>query len=203
MHNALIQTDTAARWICKATNPCILSLLMLFVILFTQFKGLVSLIVGSLTVSLFFILFPLEHIHRQYTRKENQGIFRLDPTRFLKQHPKSIIVFCLIYGLPAGFILWLLGVPGDMLHTLIAFLLTALIVAILNLVYRVSFHLAALTVLITMSIIIWGPALSVLIVSIPLVSWAKYQTHEHDPRQMVLGITLALIITAGTVYGIR
>jgi hypothetical protein len=90
-----------------------------------------------------------------------------------------------------------------MLHTLIAFLLTALIVAILNLVYRVSFHLAALTVLITMSIIIWGPALSVLIVSIHLVSWAKYQTHEHDPRQMVLGITLALIITAGTVYGIR
>ena len=126
-----------------------------------------------------------------------------DPTLFLKRHPRSILALGIVCGLPAFLILMLLDAPPEMLYTLIAFLSTALTVALFNLFYRASFHLAAITTLALMAIQIWGIPFIGLAAALPVVAWAKYETGDHSPAQMVCGITVAVAVTAGIIYGVR
>jgi hypothetical protein len=79
-------------------------------------------------------------------------------------------------------------------------LIISLIIAVINLGYRASFHIAAITVLVAMSMAAWGPRFLLLGVLIPVIGWAKYRTHEHNPVQMTMAIVLSVMVTTGILY---
>jgi hypothetical protein len=74
------------------------------------------------------------------------------------------------------------------------------LIAIINLFYRISSHLAAITTLIYMPVVTWEIPLLVSLLAIPPIAWAKYELHEHNFLQMILGVGLAVAITSLTVH---
>jgi hypothetical protein len=198
----VVRTVILAEQICKFTNPCILSLLLLLTMLFTLSTSPGVLAGSSLTIFLILVAAPLLYVYLRTARERVSGHRMADPTLFLKRHPRSILALGIVCGLPAWLLLKTLNAPPEMLYAMIAFLATALAVALFNLFYRVSFHLAALTTLILMAVFTWGLPFIILAAAVPMVGWAKYVLYEHTPAQMVLGIATAIAVTSGLVYGV-
>ena len=87
-----------------------------------------------------------------------------------------------------------------MLNTLSALLAGSIVVAVFNIFYRVSYHLAAITILVIMAALTWGQIFLILLAVIPLVGWAKHQIHEHTLIQLAMGIILSMAIGGATMY---
>jgi hypothetical protein len=189
-----------ARIISKVTNPCILSIIMLFLILLTRSDSLRILISGAATIAIFLVLLPLAYIFIKVTLKKDDDGFPADPTIFLKQHPRDILIMGLICGLPCLYILILLDSPTILIHTLLLLLAASAVIALLYLFYRVSFHIATVTILAVMSGVIWGQAFFFLAAMLPLIAWSKYQIRDHTPFQMIAAIILAVTLVMIYLY---
>lgn len=179
-----------ARFIIGVTNPAILSPLLLLGLFITEAKSTAVLLNGTITLFLLLILIPLIYIslRMRFTHR------KCDPTVYLKRHPGDILVLEIICGAPCWLILTYLKAPTLSTRTLAVLLVTALIIAIIYLFYRASFHLAALTVIVCTVVLAWGPLYLFLVLSIPAIAWAKYHLREHTPFQMLLGTALGTII---------
>jgi hypothetical protein len=186
--------------ISTITNPCILSVLMLLVVFSTKSNQLLRLAEWCITLFLLLVVFPLVYIHSRTSF--NQGIksIRVDPTQFLKRHPRDILILGIVCGLPCWAILKYLDAPSIALYTLMALLVVAAIIALINLFFRASFHLASVTVMVYVTVVTWGPLFLVFLFLIPLIGWAKYRLHQHNPVQMMVGIALAVITTPIVIY---
>ena len=124
----------------------------------------------------------------------------VDPTIFLKQHPKDILILGVLFGLPCLVILAFLEAPSLLLCTLAALLVSSLVIALVYKFYRVSYHLAGVTIVVIMAALTWGQIFLVLMAAIPLVSWAKYRLNEHNPAQLATGVALSVAVIVTTLY---
>ena len=183
--------------ISKLTNPCILSVILLLSIAYTKSVS-VRIVAGSVTVVLIFlVLLPLVYVYMRAFRSKN-GLG--DPTTFLKKHPKDILILILLSGLPCLIVLILIEAPTSMIYALSSLLVVSVVITVFNLFYRASYHLASMTVLVIVAAIVWGKIFLILLVTIPIIGWAKYRNHEHTPTQLVMGITVSLIVTIATLH---
>jgi len=198
--SSVTRSTFLANVISRITNPCILSVLLLLLIAVFESGSLRELFGSVMIVLLFLVLLPLFYVYMRTVRNRSGEKFVAVPTVFLKQHPKDILVLGLIMGLPCIGILVLLDAPALMIATLVALLASSIVVALFNIFYRVSYHLAAITVLVIMAAIAWGPVLLVLLVGIPVIAWAKCRINEHTPAQISIGITIALIFSGAILY---
>ncbi len=147
-----------------------------------------------------FIVLPLILIYWWTMPLPDRRSYRADPTLYLKQHPREILLLGLVFGPTSWAVLRWLAAPAPLLQTLVALLAVAFVAALINLGYRLSFHLAAVTVLVYMAVHTWGAPLLILLTAIPLIAWAKYDLHEHTFMQMALGVMLALFLTPLAVH---
>ncbi len=189
-----------ARVISKITNPCILSVLVLFLMAYTESTNLRVLIGWIAILFLFLALLPLIYVYiRTYTSRGGTKLLA-NPTSFLKQHPRDILILSLLLGLPCLVILVFLDAPLLLLSTLAALLASSIVTALFNIFYRVSYHLAAVTVLVLMAALTWGQIYFILLAVIPLVSWAKYRINEHSPAQLAISIAVSVAVSGATLY---
>ena len=159
-----------------------------------------ALIGWGTTVLLFLVVLPLFYVYMR-TSIGKSGIKRqADPTIFLRQHPRDIFILGILCGVPCLVVLVFLEAPPLLLCTIAALLVSGVAVALLNMFYRVSYHLTAFTVLVIMVAMTWSQILFLLFAAIPLISWAKYQLHEHSPAQMAIGVALSAAVTVTTLY---
>jgi hypothetical protein len=186
--------------IAKITNPAILSVLFLAFIAWTNSSDNPIRIKWAAVILLFLVALPLVYVYIRFYLKKSLSLRSMDPTRILKFHPVDIVVLCLLFGLPCLVTLAYLKMPVLVICSLWALLICALLVAIINMLYRVSFHLASITVLIIMSVTYWGHFWLWLLVLIPLIGWAKYRIKEHNVIQLVSGVLLAGVITIAGLY---
>jgi hypothetical protein len=198
MEGKVTPLNYLARAISRVTNPCILSVLVLLLIAGTEYADARAFIAWAITVVLFLVIIPFVYVYIRTFRNTSAIKLIAAPTVFLKQHPKDILILGLSLGLPCLVILLLLEAPSLMLRTLLALLASSIAVALLNIFYRVSYHLSAVTVLIIMSVSTWGPNLLILLAAIPLIGWAKYHNREHTLAQLALGIALAVAVSSAT-----
>lgn len=189
-----------ARLISRLTNPCILSLLVLLSITYTESSNVRALVGSYATLLAFLIVLPLIYVYMRNSMGRRGAKLLVDPTIFLKQHPRDVIILGALFGLPCLLILVFTKAPSLLLYTLLALLATSLLVAAIYTFYRVSYHLAAVTTLVIMAALTWGRVFLVLSAAIPLVSWAKYRLHEHSPLQIVAGIALAVAVIVIILY---
>ena len=189
----------AAKIIAMLTNPAVLSIIMLLIISFTKSDRLSAAAAQAGVLLGLFVILPLVFVVLRTASRPERKIYRADPTLFLKQHPLDIIVLGIVCGSSSWTIMKLLSAPASTLCTLIALQVVSILIAIINLFYRASFHMAAVTVLVYMAVVIWGDPLLILLLVIPPIAWAKYTLHEHDFLQMILGASMAVAVTAMTI----
>jgi hypothetical protein len=190
-----------ARAIIRFTNPCVLGVMVLMLMAFTGSSSMRILVVWATTILLsFLVVLPLVYIFmRTHTRESGKKLLA-DPTSFLRQHPRDILILGVLLALPCLIILTFLNASSLLLCTLASLLVSSLVAALINIFYRVSYHLTAVTILAIMVSVTWGRIILVLLVAIPLVGWAKYQLHEHTLAQMAIAIALSAMITAVTLH---
>jgi len=200
MEGKITRSAYLARVISRITNPCFLSILVLLLIAFAEPTN-IRVVVGWVTVVfLFLAVLPLGYVYMRTSRGRSVTKLLVKPTVFLKQHPIDILILGLLSGLPCLVILLFLEAPLPMLYTLAALLASSIVTALFNIFYRVSYHLAAVTILLIMTAQTWGPVLLVLLAAIPLIGWAKYQLQEHTPVQLAIGFVLSVAVSGATLY---
>ena len=200
MNGKATPSGDPARVISRSTNPCILSVLVLLSIAYTESGNVRALVGWGTILLLFLVVLPLVYVYMRMSTGRSAIKLLADPTIFLKQHPRDILILGVLFGLPCLVILAFLEAPSLLLCTLVALLVGSLVVALSNIFYRVSYHLAAVTILVIMAGLTWGRILLVLLAVIPLVSWAKYRLHEHDAAQLATGVALSVAVTVTTLY---
>ena len=81
-----------------------------------------------------------------------------------------------------------------------ALLGTSLAVGLVNLFYRASYHLALVTVLVIVAVLIWGQASFPALAVIPMVGWARNALNQHSVTQLAAGFGLSVVTGAATLY---
>jgi len=152
------------------------------------------------TLLLLLVVLPLVYVYMRTSIGRSSTKLVADPTIFLKQHPKDILILGVLFGLPCLVILAFLEAPSLLLCTLAALLVSSLVIALVHKFYRVSYHLAGVTIVVIMAALTWGQIFLVLMAAIPLVSWAKYRLNEHNPAQLATGVALSVAVTVTTLY---
>ncbi len=200
MESKVTRTDYPARMISRVTNPCILSVIVLLLIAYTESSNMRVVASWVTIMLLFLVLLPLVYVYIRTSRGRNGTKLVSDPTNFLKQHPGDIVILSLLLGLPCVVILVFLEAPSLLLCTLVALLACSIVIALFNMFYRVSYHLAAVTIIVIMAALTWGQILLVLLATIPIIGWAKYHTREHTLTQLAMGVALSVALSGATLY---
>jgi len=181
--------------VIRFTNPCILGVFALGFIALTESGNLYAIVLYESALLVFFVVLPLVYVYLRTSGFKNGERLISDPTLFLRQHPKDILVLGMGCGLPCLVVLVFLHAPAILIATLSALMMCSFIVAIINLFDRVSYHLAALTVIVIAAVTVWGEGLLALLAVIPLVGWAKYHTGQHSIVQMIVATAISTVAT--------
>jgi len=200
MNVKIVRSAYLTQAISRVTNPCILSVLVLLLIAYTEFTNVRALVVWVAIMLLFLVVMPLVYVYLRTSRSQSGIKLVANPTIFLKQHPRDVLTLGLLTGLPCFVILLFLEAPPLLLRTIAALLISSVVTALFYTFYRVSYHLTAFTILVIMAALTWGQILLIFLAVIPLLGWAKYQIHEHTPAQMATSIILSLAIVVVISY---
>ncbi len=195
-------STTIAKVISRVMNPFLLSVVALLLVTYVGSSDLRVFLSWALIVLFFVIALPLIYVYIKSPRTRS-GVKRIqDPLAFFREHRRDILVLGIASALPCILLLIFLEAPSLLVATLVALLGTSLAVGLVNVFYRASYHLALVTTLVIVTVLVWGhtfPLISVLI-AIPLVGWARYSLRQHSPRQLAAGFGLSVVIGTATLY---
>jgi len=193
-------SNTIAKRISTIMNPFLLTMVVLLIVTYAGSTNLGIFACWAMVILLSFVIVPLAYVYVKNALAGNKGNSVQDPTAFFKAHRSQISIIGVI---SAGLFIPLLvffDAPLLLSATFVALLGTCLIIALINKYYKASFHLATVTTLIIVAVLIWGKAVLPVLIVIPLVGWARYALHQHSPYQLASGFGLALIVTSASFY---
>lgn len=191
---------TIAKRISTIMNPFPLTLVMLLIVTYAGSTNLGIFVRWAVGILLVFVIVPLAYVYVKNALVGHKGNSVQDPTAFFKAHRSQIWIIGVI---SAGLFIPLLvffDTPLLLSATFVAILGTSLFTALINKYYKASFHLATITTLVAVAILVWGKAVLPVLIVIPLVGWARYAIHQHSPHQLASGFGLALIVTSASFY---
>ena len=182
-----------ARLIIRVTNPPILSVVTLLLIGITKSSDSLQKLGCVMVILLFFVVLPVSYL---FFRTHNRNLFKSETelTLFLKKHPKDILILAFFLGLSSLGILWAFNAPTILIYTIATLITGSIVISVINIFYRASFHLMGITLLVVLASKAWGVNFLILLTAIPLIFWAKYYLHDHTIPQLLIGIAVATII---------
>jgi len=188
---------TTAKVISRVMNPFALSVVVLLLAAYAESSNLQALLIWGLIILLFIVALPLAYVYM----RTSGGAKRIeDLLAFFRQHRRDICIVGIISGLPFVLLLVFLKAPSLLVAALVALLATSLAVALVNRFYRASYHLALVTTVVIVAVLIWGQTFPSVLAAIPLVGWARYSLQQHSPSQLAAGFGLSVVIGAATLY---
>jgi len=147
-------------------------------------------------------VFPLVYAKIRATVLSRRGTRRKISRSLVRNDPGQLFIMTGLFGIPSALILHYLGAPRNLLIIILGVTAVMLVVAIVNLKYRTSFHLSMVTCILTSLYIIFGPALLFTFVVIPILGLSRYQLSEHTPMQIISGFFIGLVIGGAVFYGL-
>ena len=115
----------------------------------------------------------------------------------LRERPRDLLVAAFLFGFPAVPALYILGTPRNILMVVMAATVTMIAVALVNMKYRASFHIALLTCALFSLWFLVGTLSIVSILLIPLLALSRWRLSEHTAGQLAMGFALGATITPG------
>ena len=126
---------------------------------------------------------------------------QVNPRSFFREQPTEMALLACIFGIPSATILYFLGYPTNILATLVGVATAALLIALINRVYRASFHLTLSTSALISLAIIFGFSPLVMLPFILLLGVLRYYLGEHTPLQLTTGFFIGLMATTAVFKG--
>jgi hypothetical protein len=186
--------------ISKITNPTIISVVVLLLLVFTKSVTTAEALIYIGLIFLLFAFIPVIYVMFRTSRNGQQPRSIGALTTFLKLHPVDILLLGVCLGVPCVVILFLLKAPNILMFTVLALLMGAIITSLCNLVYRVSFHLTGVTILIIIAAEAWGPWFLACFAVVPLIGWAKHRIGDHTVPQLLIGLTVGITVSLAVLH---
>jgi hypothetical protein len=194
------RSATIAKVISTVMHPLFLPVVVLLLVAYAGSSGLRVFLGWALIILFFLIVLPLAYVYLKSPRAASGAKRIQDPSVFFRKHPREICGVGIVCALPCTLLLIFLKAPSPLVASLVALLATSLALALINMFYRASYHLAAVTTLVIVAVLIWGQAVFPVLAAIPLVGWALYSLRQHSPSQLAVGFGLSLIISTASFY---
>jgi membrane-associated phospholipid phosphatase len=146
-------------------------------------------------------LFPLIYMRARAAVVVRTTGVQVGLRSFFREQPSEMALLACIFGIPSATILYFLGYPSSMIALLVGVAATALLIALVNRVYRASFHLALFTSIVIPLSVIFGLPLLVVIPFILLLGVSRYYLGAHTPLQLATGFLLGLMVIIAVFHG--
>ncbi len=116
-----------------------------------------------------------------------------------KERPVFLAVFIASLAI-ASFLLYVLGVPKPFFVYAFSGLIMVILASVITLSWKISFHTAVTTSIITAIVILGGLRFWPFFLLIPIIGWARMALKKHTFWQVVGGTILAFAITTIIFY---
>jgi hypothetical protein len=145
-----------------------------------------------------FIL-PLMHTKIRTAVLSRGGKLPNDSRSVVRDDPGQLLIMTALFGVPATLLLRFLNGPESLIIIILGVTAVMLVISLVNIKYRASFHVSMVTSMLTSLYILFGPALLFTFVVIPILGLSRYQLSEHTPMQILTGFLIGVIV-GGVVY---
>jgi len=120
---------------------------------------------------------------------------------FFREQPSEMAILACLFGIPSATVLYFLDCPSAIMATLIGVAIATLLVALVNRVYRASFHLALFTSAVVPLVVIFGLPSLAAVPFIFLLGASRFYLGEHTPLQLTTGFLLGLMASIAVFQG--
>ncbi len=176
-------------------NPFSVSLIIILLLSFESTYTTLDALKWSLiliAVSILPVFLVVVYLAR---RGRLDGIF----TSVRKQRTKIYLLagVCAVVG---GVIITYLGAPLVLRATFVAGLSAIVVFMCVNLLWKISLHIAFVAASATILVILYGLIGAISVAFLPLIAWARIESGHHSPAQVAAGATLAAAIVVVAFY---
>ncbi len=190
-----------AKIISNVLHPYVVLSLVVAVIAYQQSPSLGIWAKWTMVALLSAYLIPLVYMQARVVIIVHTTGTQVNLRSFFREQPTEMAILACIFGIPSAAILYFLDYPSDIIATLIGIAAAALLIALVNRVYRASFHLALFTSAVVPLVIIFGlPSLAV-VPFVLLLGAARFYLGEHTPLQLTTGFLLGLMASIAVFQG--
>lgn len=190
-----------AKIISNILHPYVVLSLVVAIIAYQQSPSLGIWAKWTIVALLSAYLFPLIYMQARVAVIVRTTGAQVKLRSFFREQPTEMAILACIFGIPSATILYFLGYPSNIIATLVGVAAAALLIALVNRVYRASFHLALFTSAVVPLIIIFGLPSLVVIPFILLLGASRFYLGEHTPLQLTTGFLLGLIVSIAVFQG--
>lgn len=176
-------------------HPLLLPVVVLLLVAYFESSSLRAFLGWFLLILFFLVVLPLVYVYLRSPRADSGAKRMQDPASFFRKNPADICILAIVCALPCLLLMIFLNAPSPLVATLVALLVTSLALALVNILYRASYHLAAITTLVIAALVVWGWVAFPVLVAIPIVGWALHVLRRHSLAQLATGFSLALVVS--------
>ena len=146
-------------------------------------------------------LLPLLYMQTRVTILARTTGTQVTHRSFFREQPNEMLLLACLFGIPSTLILYFLGSPLGIITTMVGVAATTLLIALVNRIYRASFHLALFTSMAIPLVITFGLPSVVTAPFILLLGLSRYHLGEHTPTQLVTGFLIGLVVSGAISHG--
>jgi len=146
-------------------------------------------------------LIPIIYIRVKVTVTVHATGAQVSTHSFFREQPNEMVILACLFGIPSAVILYFLDYSLDIMATLVGVAVATLLIALVNRVYRASFHLALFTSAVVPLVIIFGLPSLAAVPFILLLGASRFYLGEHTPLQLTTGFLLGLMASIAVFQG--
>ena len=125
------------------------------------------------------------------------------PSRSLfRNEPKQLLIMSGLFGIPSVAILYYLGGPKNLIIIILGITAVMLVISLINIIYRASFHLAMVTSMLTALWFLFGAASLVFLILLPILGFSRCHLGEHTLVQILTGFFVGFLVGGTVFYGL-
>ena len=146
-------------------------------------------------------LFPVSYMQIKASTSARATGAQISLRSFFREQPNEMLILACLFGIPSVLIPYVLGSPPGIIAVMVGVAATSLLIALVNRIYRASFHLALLTSMAVSLAAIFNLSALALAPLIVLLGIARYHLREHTPMQLLMGFLIGLLVTGAVARG--
>jgi membrane-associated phospholipid phosphatase len=188
--------ETLARLTTDILNPFLTGFI---VIVLLAFKGTDSIAAAAkwASISTALSVLPVLAVVACLVRRKKLDGFYANP----RPQRTGIYLLASAFGALGYSLLWYLEAPELLVATFAAGLASIVIFAGINLVWKISLHMAFLAGAVVILLIVYGVAAVGTLILLPFVAWSRMVLKQHSLLQTAAGALIAAAIVLGVFWG--
>ena len=191
-----------ARLVSNVFHPWAILVPVLALAVYQSVGGSLEWIKWTLLAYIPAIVFPALYAKIKVIRLSRGGNRQKVSRSLFREKPRELLIMTVLFGVPSALILHYLNAPKNLLVIILGVTAVMLVIALVNLRYRASFHLAMVTSMLTALWFLFGTVSLVAFLIIPILSLSRYQLGEHTPAQIVTGFFIGLVVGGAVFNGL-